>query len=384
MRFIDEASIKVSAGRGGPGCVSFRREKYIPRGGPDGGDGGDGGDVIFTATNQLSTLQDFRFKRSYAAENGNHGSGANKAGRDGENIEIPVPVGTVIKDADTGEDLVDFTENKQTWIACKGGRGGKGNAHFVSSTFQAPKFAQPGEDGEQRSLMLELKLIASAAIIGFPNAGKSTLISRVSAARPKIADYPFTTLVPNLGVVAMPELADLPAFVIADIPGLIEGAHRGLGLGHKFLRHIERTQVFIHLLDGSTLLEEATNPHLNADECRQRALEAVVNRYTSIRQELGLFDEALLHKPEIVAISKADILASDPELMKAAQEAIREAIWKERGSRPEQGEPFSISAVANQGLKELIGAVYEWVKQEHTPSKANTPATTPDAEDIRR
>ena len=279
MRFIDEAKIKVSAGHGGPGCVSFRRETFAPRGGPDGGDGGEGGSISFQATRNLGTLQDFRFKRSYEAPNGQPGKGANKAGRDGESIVILVPVGTVLKDLATGGALVDLTEDGQTWIARKGGRGGKGNAHFVSSTFQAPKFAQPGEEGGERELQLELKLIADVAIVGFPNAGKSTLISRISAAKPKIADYPFTTLTPNLGVVTLPSLQ---SFVVADIPGLIEGAHAGEGLGIKFLKHIERTRVFLHLVDSTPLLE-------GYDEAGE---EEVIRRYHAIRNEMKLFNPA--------------------------------------------------------------------------------------------
>lgn len=360
MRFIDEATIRVEAGHGGPGCISFRREKFIPRGGPDGGDGGDGGDVIFEATTQLGTLQDFRFKREYKAQSGMHGSGSNKAGRDGEDILVRVPVGTVVKDADTGEVLIDFTEDGQTWTPVEGGRGGKGNAHFVSSTFQAPKFAQDGEEGGFRNLKLELKLLADAAIIGFPNAGKSTLISRISAARPKIADYAFTTLTPNLGVVSLP---DYSSFVIADIPGLIEGAHRGLGLGHKFLKHIERTRVFVHLLDGTKFLDDAT---ADGDDSFDRAIEELVRRYTVIREELGLFNEALLHKPELVVINKLDVLESDPELVERARKALRMRIMQLRGqirgTPPEPKEPFVVSAVAGRGLDELVYAINEHVK----------------------
>ncbi len=219
MRFIDEATFRVIGGHGGPGCVSFRREVFEPRGGPDGGDGGDGGDVIFQATTQRSTLQDVRLRREYRADDGRHGSGAQKAGRDGEDILIRVPVGTTFTDVDSGELLVDLVEDGQTWVACEGGRGGKGNTHFATSTHQAPKFAQPGEEGTSRHLRLELKLLADAAIVGFPNSGKSTLIARISAARPKIADYAFTTLTPNLGVVTVPG-ADR-SFVVADIPGHI-------------------------------------------------------------------------------------------------------------------------------------------------------------------
>lgn len=357
MRFIDEAHIKVHGGHGGPGCVSFRREKFIPRGGPDGGDGGDGGDVYFVASVQLGTLQDFRFKREYKAERGGHASGSNKAGKDGLDVTVKVPVGTVIRDADTGEILVDFLEDGQIWTACEGGRGGKGNAHFVSSTFQAPKFAQEGEPGQSLSLKLELKLLADVAIIGFPNAGKSTLISRISAARPKIADYAFTTLTPNLGVVSLP---DYTSFVVADIPGLIEGAHKGYGLGHKFLKHIERTSVFIHLLDGSKFLEDATRPDI--EDSFTPAIEELVRRYTVIREELGLFNEALLHKPEIVVLNKLDTLESDPVLVERARKALRERIHSIRGTHPEPLEPFVVSAVSGQGIEGLLYHVSDFVK----------------------
>jgi GTPase len=358
MRFIDEAKIRTAAGHGGPGCVSFRREKYVPRGGPDGGDGGAGGDIIVVASAQLSTLQDFRFKRVYEAPNGAHGQGSNKAGKDGEDITLRVPVGTVIKDAQTGEVLVDFTQDEQIWHACKGGRGGKGNAHFVSSTFQAPKFAQPGEEGEGKELLLELKLLADAAIIGFPNAGKSTLISRISAAHPKIADYPFTTLVPNLGVVSMP---DGQSFVVADIPGLIEGAHRGLGLGHKFLRHIERTRVFVHLLDGTKLLESATRPDT---EDFNVAIEEFIRAYMTIRKELGLFNEALLHKPEIIALNKIDVFGADSELIHKTRKALRDRINSIRGTHPIWDEPYLISAVTGAGIPELLTAVYNEITRQ--------------------
>jgi GTP-binding protein len=385
MRFIDEAKIRVIAGHGGPGSVSFRRETFVPRGGPDGGDGGAGGDVVFVANSQLGTLQDFRYKREYKAPSGMHGSGSNKAGRDGEDIEIEVPVGTVIRDTETGEELVDFIEHGQRWAAAEGGRGGKGNAHFVSSTFQAPKFAQPGEEGSARDLTLELKLLADAAIIGFPNAGKSTLISRISAARPKIADYPFTTLTPNLGVVSPGEHQ---SFVVADIPGLIEGAHRGLGLGHKFLKHIERNRVFVHLLDGTKLLEDATQPVENSFDI---AIEELVRRYAAIREELGLFNEKLLHKPEIVALNKLDVLESDRELVERARKALRDRIASIRGTHPEPQEPFIVSAVSGQGVPELVGAMYAEIQrqkaEETRRSRALEEASAikmPDDEDIRR
>lgn len=388
MRFIDEATIKIAAGHGGPGSVSFRREKFIPRGGPDGGDGGAGGSIIFVASDQTSTLQDFRFKRSYQAENGHHGSGTNKAGRDGEDVVLRVPVGTIIKDAETGEVLIDFTEPGQEWFAAKGGRGGKGNAHFVSSTHQAPKFAQEGEEGEKKTVILELKLLADAAIIGFPNAGKSTLISRISAARPKVADYAFTTLTPNLGVVSMPEFE---SFVVADIPGLIEGAHRGLGLGTKFLKHIERTRVFIHLLDGTKLLEDLTRPYGESQDPVTEALEEVMKRYRAIRTELGLFNEKLLHKTELVAFNKLDLIETDKKLIDRLAVELRKQIAIERGMPPEDGEPFFVSGVSGAGIQELLLAVFKKVKSARPSSsvphthklKDTTKVILPDDEGLR-
>jgi len=385
MRFIDEAIIKVAGGHGGPGCVSFRRETFAPRGGPDGGDGGDGGDVIFIASAQLGTLQDFRYKRLYSAPNGMHGSGTNKAGRDGENVELKVPVGTVIRDAETGETLVDFTEEGQQWLACEGGRGGKGNAHFVTSTFQAPKFAQPGEDGTSREVKLELKLLADAAIIGFPNAGKSTLISRISAARPKIADYAFTTLTPNLGVVG---LSEYRSFVVADIPGLIEGAHQGLGLGHRFLKHIERTRLFVHLLDGTQFLEDATRPDVEGTEnALSGAIDELIRRYTVIRQELGLFNEALLHKPEIVVLNKVDLLESEPDLVKRAKKALRDRIAGVRQQLmlppPPPEEPFIISAVSGRDLDPLKFAIFREIKEQRAARREETKTRLPDDEKLR-
>lgn len=387
MRFIDEATIRVAAGKGGPGCISFRRETFAPRGGPDGGDGGAGGDVVFIADEQLGSLQDQRFKRVYQAEAGMHGSGANKAGKDGENIEIRLPVGTLIKDTETGEILVDLVKHGQEWVACEGGRGGKGNAHFVSSTFQAPKFAQPGEEGEFRDLTLELKLLADAAIIGFPNAGKSTLISRISAARPKIADYAFTTLVPNLGVVDMPQYQ---SFVIADTPGLIEGAHSGMGLGHRFLKHIERTRVFVHMLDGTKMLEDATAPRPDSFD---RAIDELVHRYEAIRNELGLYNEELLRKPEIVVLNKVDLLESEPELVARAKAALHKRIAKIRKGldlpAPTENEPYIISAVSGRDLDSVKFAVYAEIKKQKQIEKKRTNHTNddvklPDSEDIRK
>ncbi len=370
MRFIDEATIQIAAGHGGPGCVSFRREAFAPRGGPDGGDGGAGGDIFFRASAQLSTLQDFRFRRTYQAPNGMGGSSTNKAGKDGDDITIRVPVGTVVKNAETGEVLIDFTEDGQIWIACKGGRGGKGNAHFTTATFQAPKFAQPGEDGANLSIKLELKLLADVGIIGFPNAGKSTLISRLSAAKPKIADYPFTTLTPNLGVVVGP---DRETFVVADIPGLIKGAHRGLGLGHKFLKHMERTRIFVHLLDGVQLLEAVTSDKSavetssSGDDIQESAFDKFIENYHVIRKELELFNPALLHKPELVVINKGDLFESDPDLMEALRKKLRQEIAVHRGNHPYPNEPMVISAASGKGIDGLLGFLFQELASLKTP-----------------
>ncbi len=359
MRFIDEAKIKIAAGRGGPGSVSFRREKFIPRGGPDGGDGGRGGDVVFLASSQLGTLQDFRFKRSYEAENGLHGSGKNKAGRDGESIEVRVPVGTVIRDQETNEILFDFEEDGQRWLAAKGGRGGKGNTHFVTATFQAPKFAQPGEDGEDRSLYLELKLLADVSLIGYPNAGKSTLISRMSAAHPKIADYAFTTLVPNLGVV---KVDDYKSFVVADVPGLIEGAHKGLGLGTKFLKHIERTKITVHLLDGTHLLDFTTTPDEELAASVKNAANELHRLYLAIRNELELFNPELAEKDEVIVINKADLFMGQPGFLADVKAEFRKLLTtgKKKVSRelfPK--EPYSISCASGEGIHDLIHVLWE-------------------------
>ncbi len=363
MRFIDEAKIKIAAGHGGPGCVSFRREKSIPRGGPDGGDGGKGGHVSFVATNQLGTLQDLRFRREYQAENGRHGSGKNKAGRDGESIEVKIPVGTLIKDLETDEILFDFTEDGQRWVAARGGRGGKGNTHFATATFQAPKFAQPGEDGEKRELKLELKLLADASLIGYPNAGKSTLISRISAAHPKIADYPFTTLVPNLGVV---NVTDGKSFVVADIPGLIEGAHKGLGLGHKFLKHIERTSITVHLLDGAHLLDFSTRPDEHEGANVKEGAKELYRLYCAIRKELELFNADLSEKDEVIVINKGDLFQGQPEFLEQVKVELRALLKKnsKKMGRPLLAqEPLSISCASGEGIHELIHLLWERIAE---------------------
>lgn len=369
MRFIDEAKIKITAGHGGPGSVSFRREKFVPRGGPDGGDGGAGGDISFVSSVQLGTLQDLRFKREYKAENGMHGSGANKAGRDGESIEIRIPVGTVIKDLSSGKVLFDFTEDGQKWVAVRGGRGGKGNAHFVTATFQAPKFAQPGEEGEEKELILELKLLADVSLIGYPNAGKSTLISRISAAHPKIADYPFTTLTPNLGVV---KVAEYKSFVVADIPGLIEGAHKGLGLGHKFLKHIERTRVNVHLIDGTHLLDFTTRPDEEPGASAKKGAEEIFRIYKAIRKELELYNPELADKDEIIVINKADLFQGQPQFLKDVKVEFKSlyASEKKRGKRVlGEGEPFSISCASGEGIHDLVHQMWKRLHPEEQPSE---------------
>jgi GTP-binding protein len=359
MRFIDEAKIKVAAGNGGPGSVSFRREKFIPRGGPDGGDGGRGGSVTFVSTTQLGTLQDFRFKRSYQAENGMHGEGKNKTGRNGDDVEILIPVGTLVKDTESGETLFDFSEDGQRWIAAKGGRGGKGNSHFVTSVFQAPKFAQPGEAGSEISLHLELKLLADVSLIGYPNAGKSTLISRMSAAHPKIADYPFTTLTPNLGVV---KVADYKSFVVADIPGLIEGAHKGMGLGHKFLKHIERTKITVHLLDGTHLLDFTTNPDDEPGASAKKGAAELMRLYQAIRTELELFNPELSEKDEVIVINKADLFQGQAEFLTEVKAEFKKLLQKGPNKISRElfpKEPYSISCASGEGIHDLIHVLWE-------------------------
>ncbi len=326
MKFIDEAKITVKAGDGGRGCVSFRREKYVPKGGPDGGDAGKGGDILFTADARLSSLLDFKYRREYEAGRGEHGMGSLCSGKSGQDLYIKVPVGTVIKDEETGEVLEDMTEDGQVYLSCKGGRGGKGNAHFATSTHQTPRFAQPGETGESKALRLELKLLADVGIIGFPNAGKSTLISHISAARPKVADYPFTTLVPHLGVV---KYGDFGGFIVADIPGLVEGAHEGRGLGIKFLKHIERTRLFIHLLDLS--------PFTGRDPEED---------FKTVNRELKAFNPELSKRPQVVALNKIDLTE--------AREKVPEMLnfFNALGIKV-----FSISAAAGTGLTELVNYV---------------------------
>jgi GTP-binding protein len=323
MQFVDYVKIYVKAGDGGRGCVAFRREKYVPKGGPSGGDGGRGGHIIFRASRELNTLLDLRYQREYRAKRGQHGMGKKMHGKDGEDRIIPVPVGTVIKDADTEEVLADLDSEGVEIIIAKAGRGGQGNAHFATPTRQAPKFAQPGEEGEEKNLVIELKLLADVGLIGLPNAGKSTLISVISSARPKIADYPFTTLTPNLGVV---KLKDLRSFVVADIPGLIEGAHKGAGLGFQFLRHVERTSMLLHLVDASDMPE--TDP---------------VEDLKKINKELELYSSKLLEKPQAVVGTKTDIAIEKKRLRKLAKYCKSKNI-----------EFFPVSAATGKGIKELL------------------------------
>jgi GTP-binding protein len=323
MKFIDEVTITVVAGKGGNGCVSFRREKYVPRGGPDGGDGGEGGSVVLEASERKHSLLDFRYRNLFRAEPGRNGAGQNRQGRSGEDLVVGVPVGTVAKDPQTGEILSDLTEPGQRWIAAKGARGGKGNAHFVSSTHRTPRFAQEGQPGEERNLKLELKLIADVGLVGFPNAGKSTLVSAVSAARPKIADYPFTTLTPNLGVV---QYDDAPPFVMADVPGLIEGAHEGAGLGVRFLKHIERTRLLVHVIDLSRVPSD--NP---------------LEPFKQIEHELESYSEELREKPRIIVLNKTDLVKNGEDLARI-----------EKGYS-ELGLPvLLVSSLKREGLRELV------------------------------
>ncbi len=291
MKFIDEAIITVQSGDGGSGCVSFRREKYIPRGGPDGGDGGKGGDVVLKTTLRKRTLQHFQFKRQFKAINGASGQGKQKTGKTGHDLIIEIPPGTLVSDAETEQILKDLTKPGEAFIAAKGGRGGQGNRRFKSSTNRSPRFSQPGEPGETLTLKLDLKLLADVGIIGLPNAGKSTLISSISSANPKIGNYPFTTLSPNLGVVQTPWGEP---FVVADIPGLIEGAHKGAGLGIKFLRHIERTRILVHLIDV-----------LSID------LENPLKVYNTINKELAMYSKGLAEKPQILVVNKLDLPGAD-------------------------------------------------------------------------
>ncbi len=315
--FIDEARIFIKAGDGGDGCVSFRHEKFVPRGGPDGGDGGDGGDIIFEIDPNENTLIRFRYRQHFKADSGKHGNESNKHGHSGKHLLVPVPYGTILRDKETGNIIADISEKDDSLVAAKGGRGGRGNSRFATSTNQTPRRADPGIPGEEKTLFLELKLLADVGLVGFPNAGKSTLLSRVSSAHPRIADYPFTTLQPNLGIV---NYSDMRSFVMADIPGIIEGAHEGKGLGFQFLRHIERTKVLLFLVE---CIEE--NP---------------VEQYRKLLSELELFSEKMMNKPRFVALTKTDLF---PPNQKLSTPKFDDGI-----------EAFPVSAVSGNGIDRLI------------------------------
>jgi GTPase len=337
VKFIDEANITVESGKGGSGCVSFRREKFIPKGGPDGGSGGRGGDIILVTSSQKRTLYDFNYKKIFKAQNGSGGEGNQRTGKDGDDLIIEIPPGTVVVNADTGEPIKDFVNPDETFVLAKGGRGGQGNTHFKTSTHQTPRFAQPGEPAETFNIRLELKLIADVGLVGLPNAGKSTLISVISSARPKIGAYPFTTLIPNLGVVK-PRWGG-EAFVVADIPGLIEGAHAGAGLGIQFLRHVERTRFLVHMIDVSSI-----------------DIDDPLRDYETINRELTLYSELLSHKPQIVVLSKMDLTGAEE-----AADSFQKAI----GSHPV---PISskiylgrISAATGSGIDDLISTIVSFL-----------------------
>lgn len=335
--FIDLAEIYVKAGDGGNGIVSFHREKYVPAGGPDGGDGGDGGNLIFIGDMHLRTLADFRYRRHYKADRGDDGGNKKCSGKKGEDLVVKVPCGTLVKDRDTRLVLADITQDGQTEIIARGGKGGKGNVHFATPTRQVPNFARNGTPGEERWIILELKLLADVGLIGFPNVGKSTLLSIVSSAKPKIANYPFTTLSPNLGVVSIEEGE---SFVIADIPGLIEGAHEGVGLGHDFLRHVERTRLFIHVIDIAGI--EGRNP---------------LEDFHVINRELERYNPELARRPQIIAANKVDVLGDETVLNEFTSELDK------LGYRV-----FPISAATGIGVWELVRHAYEMVKNMPEPA----------------
>jgi len=336
--FIDEAKIRVKAGDGGNGCMAFRREKFVPRGGPSGGDGGKGGDVWMESSERHNTLVHFRFNPEYKAERGRHGEGAKKTGRDGGDIVLKVPVGTIVYDEDTGEKVHDFSHADDRIVIARGGRGGRGNAQFATSTHQAPREHEDGRPGEERNFRLELKLLADVGLVGYPNVGKSTLISRISAARPKIADYPFTTLEPNLGVVVVGDKRDEISFVVADIPGLIEGAHTGSGLGTQFLRHIERTRLLVHVVDVSDTSGRTD----------------VVKDVEVIQGELSSFGADLERKPVLMVASKID--AANPDKLKQLKR------WCTR----KKLKVYPISAVTGEGIDKLKFAMAQEVETLRT------------------
>jgi len=338
--FIDRAKIHVQGGNGGNGVTAFRREKFVPRGGPSGGDGGRGGDVFLEADESLNTLLHLRYNPRHIADRGLHGEGSNRSGRNGSDLTVHVPVGTQIFDAQTGELLHDLAGDKDRYLVARGGRGGFGNAHFTTSTNRAPRYHQSGTPGEERDLQLELKLLADVGLVGFPNAGKSTFISTVSAAHPKIADYPFTTLEPHLGVV---DLGDFRTFVIADIPGLIEGAHAGAGLGDRFLRHIERTKLLLHLVDVSSLSGRET-----------------VADYETVNHELVSYKPELAERPQFVIATKIDALDEIERLTSLKERAMRD------------GRPFfAVSSATGEGIRDLLQAVAIKLDEIKADSKIN-------------
>jgi len=325
--FVDQTKICVKAGDGGNGCVSFRREKYVPKGGPDGGDGGNGGDVICEVDRHLHTLLDFKYRRLFKADKGKHGQGANKYGKSGNNVIVKIPQGTIIKNMDTGEILGDLVEENQQLVVAKGGKGGRGNAKFATATNQAPRKFEPGSKGESVNLLLELKLLADVGLVGLPNAGKSTLLSRISAAQPKIADYPFTTLQPNLGIV---RYHDYNSFVVADIPGLIEGAHQGKGLGIQFLRHIERTRVLAFLIDSQS--------------------SDILNDIETLKNELNQYNPILLNRPSFIIITKIDLIS--PAEVDDFSELTEQGLhW------------CAISSVTGQGLDDMKTKMWDFLKK---------------------
>ena len=338
---MDTARIQIKAGNGGNGCISFRREKFVPRGGPDGGDGGNGGNVILTATLGMSTLIDLHHNPRQVAENGGHGTGKQRDGADGADCVVKVPAGTIVRDLETAEQLADLTEPDQTVVVARGGIGGKGNARFKSSTFQAPRVAEKGEPGEEREISLEIKLIADVGLVGYPNAGKSTLLARTSAATPKIAAYPFTTLRPNLGVVRINREQN---FVLADIPGLIEGAHKGAGLGHQFLRHIERTKMLIHVID------------LSATDGRDP-----IKDYEQLNLELGHYNELLTKLPQIIAVNKIDMPKAKANLTRVQEYFGNRKI-------------FAISAITGESVDALMQQAYRSL--QHLETRARKEAET--------
>ena len=333
--FIDEAKIKVKAGDGGNGCMAFRREKFVPRGGPSGGDGGKGGDIIMESSERHNTLVHFRFNPEHRAERGRHGEGSNKTGREGSDVVLKVPVGTIVYDDETGEKAFEFTAADQRFVIARGGRGGRGNARFATSVHQAPREHEAGRPGEEHTYRLELKLLADVGLVGYPNVGKSTLISRISSAHPKIADYPFTTLEPNLGVVAVGDARNEISFVVADIPGLIEGAHTGAGLGTQFLRHVERTRLLVHLVDVSD----------------SSGREDVTKDVDVIMGELASFGAHLETKPMLMVASKVDVANKDK--LAQLKRLCKKHKWK----------LYEISAVTGKGIEPLKYAIAENVQE---------------------